>query len=200
MNVLIADDHDVYRAGLCLLLRKQEKVCNVVEASDFDSALDCLATAEFGIAFFDLDMPGMFGARTLAHVRQEYPSVRLAIVSADTTSSTMQEMLNAGAHLYLPKSVSFTEMNDRIGALIASCCGDGGGSRNVPASETKSHGLTPRQLDVLKGIARGMSNKEIARELGIAPGTVKIHLAALFDRFDAGNRTELLIRAKAVVG
>jgi DNA-binding NarL/FixJ family response regulator len=200
MKILIADDHDVYRAGLSLLLQKQPRVCDVVEAYDFDAAVDCLASSDYAVAFFDLNMPGMFGARTLMHVREVYPNVALAIISADGTPETMREMLDAGAQLYLPKSISFAEMAEKIGALIAKCAGSAPVLAATAPVASNGHGLTPRQMDVLKGIARGLTNKEIARDLGIAPGTVKIHLAALFDRFDAGNRTELLIRAKALVG
>jgi len=199
MKVLIADDHEVYRAGLALLLRRQAAVSEVVEVAGFDGALDRLADEEYAIAFLDLNMPGMYGSRTLAHVRSEYPNTKVAIVSADYSSSIIDEMLQAGADLYLPKTLSLGEMASQIGRLIESC-GNANSTDQIAASaEPAKEVLTRRQLDVLRCVAKGMTNKEIARNLGIAPGTVKIHLATLFDRFGAANRTELVILAKATI-
>jgi len=196
MKALIADDHDVYRAGLALLLSSNAKI-EVVEASGFDEALDRLADQQFDIAFFDLDMPGMTGAKTLAHVRTVYPDVKVVVVSANANPVVIDEMLKAGAELYLPKSLSFADMAMRIRALLQ-VGDDVQVDQHRPASDfcAQRSGLTARQLDVLRGIGKGLTNKEIARELGIAPGTVKIHLAALFDHFKASNRTELLILAR----
>lgn len=198
MKVLIADDHEIYRAGLALLLRRQAAVTEVVEVAGFDGALDRLADEEYAIAFLDLNMPGMCGSRTLAHVRSEYPNTKVAIVSADNSPLIIDEMLQAGANLYLPKTLSLDEMASQIGRLIDSC-GNANSTDRTPSAKPAKEVLTRRQLDVLRCVAKGMSNKQIARNLGIAPGTVKIHLANLFGRFGAANRTELVILAKAII-
>jgi DNA-binding NarL/FixJ family response regulator len=199
MPILIADDHAVYRAGLAAVLRSQDRP-GIVEAGSFDEALDRLAEQIFFLALFDLDMPGMAGAKTLRHVRDVYPTMKLAIVSGTTDEATVSEMLAAGIDAYIPKTMTLTQMVRSIGELLerpgsSSASSESSVPRQISLA-SQSIAITSRQADVLKGIMHGKTNKEIARDLGIAPGTVKIHLAALFDHFGAGNRTQLLARAR----
>jgi DNA-binding NarL/FixJ family response regulator len=213
-SALIADDHGLYRVGLRLLLEDQLGFDEVIEAGGFDEALDRLAdTPSIKLALFDLSMPGMGGPSSLAVVRASYPELRVAVISGQEDRENVDQTLSHGLNGFVPKSLSD---NDIVAALKEVMAGRvftprvtaaraGGPSAPPPAADLKAaasamDGLTPRQRDVLAGIVRGLANKEIARELDIAEGTVKIHLAALFSHFDVRNRTELATRAQRLLG
>lgn len=203
MTALVADDHDVYRAGISQLLQSALGLTEIVQAGTFDDALDHLASKDFGLALFDLDMPGMHGPETLREVRLTYPSLKLIVISATTDASVIKVTEAIGVDRYIPKSTSLTEMMQAIRAEVAHTEAEPRGSVETEArSHTpmtpprKGSALTSRQKDVLLCVERGLSNKEIARDLSIAPGTVKIHLAALFAYYSVRNRTELAIKAR----
>ncbi len=211
-SALIADDHGLYRVGLRLLLEDRLGFDQVIETGGFDEALDRLAdTPAIKLALFDLSMPGMGGPASLAVVRTSYPDLKVAVISGQEDRANVEASLAHGLHGFIPKSLS----DDRIiSALKDILAGKNfvppvtvAKAVNVPPSVPSSQsagavmeGLTPRQRDVLAGIVRGLANKEIARELDIAEGTVKIHLAALFSHFDVRNRTELATRAQRLMG
>jgi DNA-binding NarL/FixJ family response regulator len=213
-RALIADDHSLYRTGLALLLKDRLAVNDVIEVNAFDPALDRLAdTPGITLALFDLSMPGMGGPGSLTVIKETYPHLRIAVVSAREDRETVLQTISVGVNGYVPKSLS---EDDMAAALQRVMTGDVfipnfmAISQGVPlsASATQTEAgarttldkLTPRQRDVLGCILRGRSNKEIARDIGIAEGTVKIHLAALFAHFSARNRTELATRAQSLSG
>lgn len=212
-TALIADDHGLYRRGLSILLQDGLGIKTVLEAASFDEALDILAS-EPGIklALFDLSMPGMGGPESLAEIRQTYSDLRLAVITASEHRDHVVSTVSSGLDGFLPKSMSDEEI---VAALKGILSGQVFVPRIItsanplpaaqnrqsrapsgPGSEVRLEDLTPRQRDVLRCISRGCSNKETARELDIAEGTVKIHLAALFTHFGVRNRTELAMRAQ----
>jgi DNA-binding NarL/FixJ family response regulator len=220
---LIADDHSLYRVGLALLLKDQLGFDTVIEARGFDEALDRLAdTPDIRLALFDLSMPGMGGPQSLAVVRSSYPDVRVAVVSGSEAREHVAQTVAAGLHGFVPKSLVEVEMVSAIREVVQgrtymprsavleaasvsarasrTVPGRADGDKGAPGKTATLEGLTPRQRDVLGGIVRGLANKEIARELDIAEGTVKIHLAALFVHFDVRNRTELATRTQRLFG
>ena len=219
---LIADDHSLYRVGLALMLKDQLGYDTVIEASGFDEALDRLAdTSGINLALFDLSMPGMGGPQSLAVVRSSYPELRIAVVSGSDSRDHVMQTISAQLHGFIPKSLSEPEMVSAIrevmfgrtyipqAAVVAAEAGRdqarpgpraGDAEKGAAGKAVTFEGLTPRQRDVLGGIVRGLANKEIARELDIAEGTVKIHLAALFVHFDVRNRTELATRTQRLFG
>ena len=208
-SALIADDHGLYRVGLRMLLEDRLGVTEVIEVGGFDEALDRLAdTPSIKLALFDLSMPGMGGPASLAVVRASYPDLRVAVISGLEDRANVDATLAHGLHGFVPKSLS----DDKIVAALKDVMAGKvfvplvTAAKSVPSPAPTANqaagmeGLTPRQRDVLAGIVRGLANKEIARELDIAEGTVKIHLAALFSHFDVRNRTELATRAQRLMG
>lgn len=223
---LIADDHGLYRAGLSLLLRDHFDYRSIVEAESFDAALEVLSsTSGVALALFDLKMPGIGGPETLSVIRETFPDVRIAIVSAMEDRDAIMSALATGLHGYILKSSDEAEIVKAIqliedgGVYVPSLITRRARAKSAsptlaptstptsspppphqvtptPARNEKLLSITPRQRDVLAGIERGLSNKEIARDLGISDSTVKIHLAALFAHFGARNRTDLLIRSR----
>lgn len=208
---LIADDHGLYRMGLKLLLEDRLGFGDVIEAGGFDEALDRLAdTPAIKLALFDLSMPGMGGPASLAVVRQSYPDLRVAVISGQEDRANVDASLAHGLAGFIPKSLSDEKIVSAIREVLAgktyvpvvtaAKAASPAQRMPEPTSLAQMEGLTPRQRDVLGGIVRGLANKEIARELDIAEGTVKIHLAALFSHFDVRNRTELATRAQRMMG
>jgi DNA-binding NarL/FixJ family response regulator len=213
MKVLIADDHSLYRAGLSLLLKDRLGIDEVIEVSSLDQALDLLAHhGNIKLALFDLSMPGMAGPESLSAVKSTYPDTFVALVSGSEDRHNVLTCISAGLSGYIPKSLSEDDIARALASILA-------GSVFVPpfmmttaqaakppvsptpataAPNLSTESLTPRQQDVLRYIVQGRSNKEIARQLDIAEGTVKIHLAALFAHFGAHNRTELATRAQSM--
>jgi len=214
-TALIADDHGLYRAGLSLLLRDSLGIRDVIDVATFDEALDRLAARpDVGLALFDLNMPGVGGPESLAVVREAHPKVRVAIISASESRDDVMRAISTGILGFIPKTLPEPEiiaalesiLEDRIyipkfmsSAMRPPAFEPAGDIASAPPPRNVTARLTPRQTDVLSGIVRGLSNKEIARDLDIAEGTVKIHLAALFSHFGARNRTELAMRAAPLV-
>ncbi len=212
MSALIADDHGLYRMGLRLLLEDRLGIADVIEAGGFDEALDRLAdTPAIKLALFDLSMPGMGGPSSLAVVRASYPDLRVAIISGQEDRANVEATMAHGLNGFIPKSLSdekiVAALKDVMAGKVfipvvtaAKAAPTARAAQPEATSLAAMEGLTPRQRDVLAGIVRGLANKEIARELDIAEGTVKIHLAALFSHFDVRNRTELATRAQRLMG
>jgi DNA-binding NarL/FixJ family response regulator len=217
LKVLIADDHGLYRAGLCFLLKDRLSASRTIEVGSLDEALDVLAgDPEINLALFDLSMPGMAGPESLGAVKSAYPEIHIAVISAAEDRDLVLRSIATGLSGYVPKSLSDDEIAKALELMLHGYIfvppfmnaaartqppsSDGFGAAHVtPDGRARLEELTPRQRDVLQHILQGRSNKEIARELDIAEGTVKIHLAALFGHFNAHNRTELATRAQGLL-
>jgi DNA-binding NarL/FixJ family response regulator len=212
--VLIADDHSLYRMGLGLLLRDSLGIEEVIEVASFDEALDRLSERpEIHLALFDLSMPGMGGPESLAVVRQTYPALRVAIVSGSESRDDVIRAVATGLAGFIPKNMSEDEITIALrtileGRIYVPRFVSAAVETRTPQQSAAAAGavkpqatldrLTPRQRDVLASLTLGLSNKQIAHELDIAEGTVKIHLAALFAHFGTRNRTELAARVHAL--
>jgi DNA-binding NarL/FixJ family response regulator len=186
-RILIADDHVVFRAGLKLVLKSQS-ILDVEEAADCGEMLQKLSRGNFTAAMIDLDMPGMDSGATLAKLRGAFPELILIVISALEDEAEIAEVRAAGIEAFVPKSWNLEEMLSEIQRVL---------SQGEAVSAPGQVSLTTRQREVLERVERGLSNKEIAIDLGIAPNTVKIHMSALFSLFGAHNRTQLLLRAKS---
>jgi DNA-binding NarL/FixJ family response regulator len=214
MKVLIADDHGLYRAGLGFLLKDRLGVDEVIEVGSLDEALDVLALdPDIDLALFDLSMPGMAGPDSLGAVKAAYPGSNIAVISGGEDRENVLKSISAGLSGYIPKSLSDDEIARALEMMLRGYIfvptfmattaetppAPRERERADPTHPAPLDELTPRQRDVLHYIVQGRSNKEIARELDIAEGTVKIHLAALFVHFGAHNRTELATRAQGML-
>lgn len=212
VSIVIADDHQMFRQGLRLLLEDELKVAEIVEAEDFDTALDRAASMkQVDLILVDLKMPGMAGGASIRSVRQAYPAAKVVVVSGFTGRDEILDALGAGAHGYVPKRLSIEELTAALRLVmgggvyvppdIATVPPESGDDMadlpmpSKPPGDTDLSRLTPRQRDVLRELSQGRSTKEIARSLDLAEGTVKIHLAAIFRLLGVRNRTEAAIAA-----
>ncbi len=206
---VIADDHALFRTGLRLLLLDGCGPACVLEAANVHELRHLLASEPNpDLVMMDLFMPGMNGGATIRELRQVYPGLRLAVMSASEERKHVLDALGAGAFGYIPKSLEPAAM---VAAFLQIL---NGGiyaptlllTETASAAEPSPTGLdpqiietlTPRQCEVLRLLGKGQANKEIARALDISEGTVKIHLAAIFRLLDVRNRTEAVLKASAL--
>ncbi len=195
---VIADDHGMYRMGLAFTLKDRLGFDDVEEAASLDEALARLGdTTGIALAVFDLSMPGMQSAASLAAVRECYPDLPIAVVSGSDSRSDVLAALAAGVNGFVPKGLRDDDLVAALKTIL-------GGAIYVPATLAQSTTtaaasepaaasidlarLTPRQREVLDLLVEGRSNKEIARALDLGHGTVKIHLAAVFRHLGVSNR------------
>lgn len=194
---VIADDHGMYRMGLAFTLKDRLGFDSVEEAGSLDEALARLGETEgIALALFDLSMPGMQSAASLAAVRECYPALPIAVVSGSDDRADVLAALAAGVNGFVPKGLKDDDlvaalqsiMNGAIYVPASLAYGAGSAGESAPPAGIDLARLTPRQRDVLGLLVEGRSNKEIARALDLGHGTVKIHLAAVFRHLGVSNR------------
>jgi DNA-binding NarL/FixJ family response regulator len=207
--VLIADDHAVFRFGLGAVITHNLGASRIIEAGHFEEALAALADPELRLAIFDLHMPGLARASDLAAVRHRRPDVHLVVLSGSETRQDILAALAAGVHGYIIKSVRTEVLIKRLQYILS-------GEIYVPpiiadlprepaadlqtGAQTCQIQLTDRQIDVLKLVVDGRSNKQIALALKLAEGTVKMHVATLLRTIKADNRTHAAAIGKQILG
>jgi DNA-binding NarL/FixJ family response regulator len=196
VNVLIADDHPLVRDALARTVQQLAADVQVRETGDLEGLLRLAALGDADLALVDLNMPGMDGVAGLRRLREAAPTLPVVVASGQEDAATIRAVLAAGAVGFIPKS----ERSDvLLGALrLVQSGGTYVPSRLLAAPPAAAPELTPRQLDVLHCLLRGEPNKSIARELGLTEGTVKIHIAAILRVLQARNRTEAVVRARAL--
>ncbi|QRM35581.1 response regulator transcription factor [Microvirga sp. VF16] len=210
---LIADDDAYFRVAMGAILSRHFGFTEVIEAASLDEALECLgAKPDISTALFDLSMPGMRTPSNLRAVRECVPNARVAVISASSARRDILLALEAGAHGYMHKSLSITELTVALktvlegGIYVPASLADISSAplrsivdeqiEGIPSKPLDLTGpLTPRQQDVLELLIQGKTNKEIALALQLGEGTVKIHMAAIFRYFGVNNRA-----AAAVAG
>ena len=193
IRILVADDHPMLREGLVAVLSTQPDFDVVGEAADGSEVVRLAETLLPDVILLDLEMPGMDGVAALERLRESGSEARTVVFTAYDTDERILGSLRAGARGYLLKGASRTELFDAVRTVHA------GGSllqplvtgrlldhMNAPEPEP----LTPRELEVLALLARGLPNKEIADSLYIGERTVKFHVSSILAKLDAGNRTE----------
>jgi DNA-binding NarL/FixJ family response regulator len=213
LRILVADDHALFRAGLRHLLKDSGGEPEIVEARDHQEASQCLAQRQdFDLLLLDLNMPGMEGFQGLRQLCAQAPDVPIVVVSVRDRADDVRRALDAGAMGYIPKSSTPEVMVSALQLVLSGGVYLPPNLLSDPGDEPEADGtddggaqagllkrLTPRQRDVLALLAEGKSNKEIAEVLGLAPGTVKIHISRILRAFGVQNRTQAVIAAAAVM-
>lgn len=212
MRLLIVDDHAMFREGVHLLLEQMPQPIEILEAKSVAEALDAVDLhKEIDLVLLDLYMPGSEELSGLDALREAAPDMPVVIVSASENADDMFKAIEAGAMGYIPKS-----SNSRIllGALQLVLTGgiyvppsllrhssDGGGAlaaRKPTATDEPIGQLTRRQREILDQLTKGKSNKEIARDLDLAEGTVKIHVTAVLKALKVRNRMQAVLKASSM--
>jgi NarL family two-component system response regulator YdfI len=198
IRVLITDDHSIVREGLTLILETAEHIEVVGEAADGAEALRLVAEQQPDVVLMDLRMPGMDGLTAIEHLSRDYPQVAIVILTTYNEDDLMLRGLQAGAKGFLLKDTSRDTLletvqaaakgesllgADVMGRLMAQL--QSGGKRPSPTTESP---LTERELQTLRAVAAGETNKGIALQLGISERTVKAHLTAVYNKLGVDSR------------
>ena len=209
MRILLIDDHTLFREALLHVLREFDNTAMVIEAATAKEAIRLAAHYhDLDLILLDLTLPGLNGLSALPELHELRPTVPLVILSASEDSVDVRQALNAGVMGYIPKSSSSHEMITALrlvlagevyvsSAMLAALESLEAGSVpvTVAAVEESVEGLTPRQLEVLRLMAQGLSNKGICKRLNVAEGTVKLHVTAVMRALNTCNRTQAVIEA-----
>ncbi len=213
MKVLIADDHELFRDGLRRVLEQLEGPPDIVEAADFTQAFDVVQKENgIDIVLLDLNMPGINWAEGIRRVKDTVgPQVPVVVLTAVEDRHSVVQAVNAGAAGFIPKTSSSRVMMSALklvlsgGVYLPPALLDTETLMEVGRRPTYSSGdgtafLTPRQREVLTLLGQGKSNKEIARVLQLAEGTVKLHVTAILKALKVNNRTRAVVVAAQVAG
>lgn len=223
MKILIIDDHLLFREGLAMLLGRLEERPEILEAESGQKALEVLLTAEdLDIVLLDFNLPDTDGLSLLREIKTTHPFLPVAMLSAESDASLIQKALQSGATGFITKNSSSDVMISAIRLILSGSIyippeilGGAPNNQRAPSApvlhiETTSSGIQPprrashsynitgRQLEVLREMAGGLSNKEIARVLDMSPSTVKVHVAAILREFDAKNRMQAVTIARDI--
>ncbi len=207
-TILLADDHALFRSGMKYLLKQLDGNIETLEAANYPDAITVARdVSKLDLALVDLSMPGLNNFKGLRHLHSELGAVPFVVVSALDRGPEIRQAMACGASGYIPKT-----LEPRIVLNALKLVFSGGvylppnlmqeNRLSNPAepwqTDGKSARLTPRQGDVLALIARGYSNREIASELKLAEGTIKLHVTALLKVLDVNNRTQAVIKADSL--
>jgi DNA-binding NarL/FixJ family response regulator len=190
IRVLVADDHPVVRAGLGAVIAEQDDLELVAEAENGANAVDLFREHRPDVTLMDLRMPVMDGVEAIRAITTEFPDARILALTTYEGDADIRRALEAGASGYLLKDMLLTEVLTAVRAVWR-------GERVIPiavaarlAEFPERSDLTEREAEVLQLVARGLSNKEVARAIGRTDETVKIHLKNAFAKLDVVDRTE----------
>ena len=189
IRILIVDDHFIVRMGLKGVLNMQPDMQVVAEAEDGPEAIRRFREHRPDVVLVDLRLPGMSGTEAIAAIRAEFPEASLIAVSTFEGDELVYRALQAGARGYLPKKVPREELINAIRTVHR-------GQRYIPveiasrlADRMQQGDLSPREMEVLQRIARGLSNREIGAELGLHESTVKTHVNNILGKLGVSDRT-----------
>ena len=190
VRVLIADDHPAVRAGLAAVILAENDLVVVAQAENGDQAVALYREHRPDLVLMDLRMPVLGGVEAIRRITAEFPEARVLALTTYQGDADVRRALDAGARGYLLKHMLMTEVIDAVRAVH-------GGAWVIPPSLAASlaqhperTALTPRELEVLELVAKGLSNKEIALAIGRTEETVKIHLKSIYAKMKVGHRTE----------
>jgi DNA-binding NarL/FixJ family response regulator len=192
---MIVDDHEVVRAGVAAVLARQDGIAVVAEASNGSDAVRLFRSHRPDVTLIDLNMPGMDGMATMRAIRDDFPHSRFIVLTVRVGDEDVHRALEAGVQGYLLKTASSTELVDTIQAVHA------GLRRLSREAADRLHeypvasDLTPRELEVLRLLARGLTNKEIGAALAVSQTTAKWFVKNILQKLAANDRTEAVTTA-----
>jgi len=206
ISVLLVDDHTLFRSGIRSLLQRHSDFVVVGEAADGVEGVKRAKQLRPDVVLLDLNMPGMSGLETLQLLLQDCPSVAVILLTVSEEADDLTAALQAGARGYLIKNIDADYL---VRAIRRAAEGEpvlaeamttklvshlqGGAPKPVPASELDK--LTPREKEILACLARGESNKIIARTLDVAESTVKIHVQNILKKLNLSSRVQAAVFA-----
>ena len=190
IKILIADDHAIVRMGLASLFSTQDGLKVVGDAADGNAAVRKALHLKPDVVVMDLMMPGKDGATATAEILEALPETKIVILTTFGTSDGIANALNAGATGALMKSDPTSDLVAAIRKVAKGGTSISAEIERLMEEDPPAKALTPRQMQILEGLVRGLTNQNIATELGIREDRVKGHVNAIFSKLGAANRTE----------
>jgi DNA-binding NarL/FixJ family response regulator len=189
IRVMCVDDHPLVRKGIASIINNEPDMQMVAEASQGRQAVELFRKHQPDVTLMDLRMPEMDGIEAVKQIRAEFPEARIIALTSFDGDQEIYRALEAGVRGYLLKEMVHTEVLSAIRAVYA--------GKRLMSQEVAERlgeyfnqgGLTPREVEVLTLVAQGLANKEIAAKLGIAGGTIKIHVQNILAKLNATDRT-----------
>ncbi len=209
MQILIVDDHPLFRHALIQAVRARFAQAQINESASVAELYEQLGQGqEPDVILLDLNLPGASGFSALAHVRAQYPTLPIIVVSAHEEITVMQRAIAHGAMGYIPKSAHPSDIGHAIAQVLE-------GDIWLPTNLLLQHGfdprasdeadmaeriqsLTPQQFRVLMMVAEGLLNKQIAYDLEVSEATIKAHVTAIFRKLGVQNRTQAVLAIAAL--
>lgn len=194
LRVLVVDDHAMMRVGLMTAANDQPDMEVVADVDSGEEAIEACRQHAPDVVVLDLRMHGMGGLETVRVLRAQFPDVRVLIFSNYAGGEEVYQAMKSGARGFVVKDISISRMLEAIRTV-------GRGEQYIPPEIAMRMGerlmaqLSPRELDVLRQLAKGLSNKGIAAELTLAEGTVKIHITNLLAKLGVCDRTQAVVVA-----
>ena len=210
INLILADDHAVVRAGTRQLLERQPDLRVVGEAADGEEAVRLAKELKPHVVVMDVRMPKMSGVEATRRIKQEVPEVAVLVLTAHDDDEYVFALLQAGANGYLLKTA---EMEELVRAIRAVAAGQSAldpvvtgkvvaqfaSGRSLPDVlanvKDEYEGLTEREMEILRLVGRGLTNKDIGQQLYISDRTVQAHLSNIFSKLGVNSRTEAVMYA-----
>ena len=190
IRILVADDHNVVRQGLVALIKTVSDMTVVAEAADGAQAVELFRKYKPDVTIMDLRLPIMSGVEAITHIRRDFPSARILVLTTFDGDENIFRALQAGARGYLLKDMFGDELMEAIRGVHA-------GKTRIPAPIAQrlaermgGPSLTNRELEVLKLIVSGKSNKDIGNDLSISEATVKTHINSILSKLGVSDRTQ----------
>lgn len=201
ITVIIVDDHNVVRQGLRYLLEQEDGIEVVAECPDGESAITAVRSLQPTVVLLDLFMPGTSGLDVLTRIKRDWPRIEVLMLTSSTADEHLLAAVRAGALAYLPKTADVDQvvasvraaargeslLDPRIAARLVREVRDAG------PRPGRLHQLSPRETEVLALLARGRSNREIARACAISEETVKAHVSSILAKLHLADRTQAAI-------
>ncbi len=217
LQILLADDHTLFRDGMRYVLQQLSEQVDIICAGNFTETLHQAAIhPELDLALIDLNMPGSEGVASIRIFHNRFPSIPLVVVSGSDQRAEIEWVMEYGAMGFISKMSSGKEMVNALRVVLAGdiyfppqllgnanhTLGKNGTAPEQTGAKEKSsitinkYGLTNRQMEVLQYLAEGLSNKEIALKMNLAEGTTKVHVAAIYQVLQVSSRLDAVRKAQ----
>ena len=195
IRVLIADDHAIVRHGLCALLGTEHGIEVVGEAKDGNEAVARTKQLAPDVVIMDIVMPRKDGVEATVEIRAAVPSAKIVVLTSFGTSDKISRAIEAGATGALMKTAEDRELLSAIRTVASGGRVISPAVRKLISTDPPAPELTPRQLEILQAMARGLTNKDIAKMFSIRTDGVNEHVLAILAKLGAANRTEAVATA-----
>jgi two-component system, NarL family, response regulator len=207
LKILLVEDDELFRLGLRVRLQQEPDLAIVAETDDGETAIDLVETCAIDLVLLDIGLPGIGGIETCCQLKQRYPNLPILVLTSHSQPALIARLIRSGAQGYCVKGIAAETLILALRSLSAGASWwDATAAQTIqaglkqaelsePEPPKETYGLTQREQEVLALIAVGKSNAEIAKELYITPGTVRVHVHAILHKLGVRDRTQAVIVA-----